>query len=152
MIVHAGCVARQVRGGWAGVLFTGASGAGKSDLMLRLIERGWSMVGDDRVHLWESGGRLFAKAPEPLAGLIEARGIDVFPLPRRDVAPVRLVVACVDPEFPLQRIPKRGVETLMGVQVEGVGLRALEASAPAKVELALSRQARGFDSSHLKLI
>ena len=152
MIVHAGCVARQMRGRWAGVLVTGASGAGKSDLILRLVERGWSLIGDDRVHLWASGGRLYAKAPETLAGLLEARGLDVFPLPGRDGAPVRLVVACVDPEFPLQRIPKRGVETLLGVQVEGIGLRALEASAPAKVDLALARQARGFDSSHLKLI
>ena len=152
MIVHAGCVARQVRGGWAGVLVTGASGSGKSDLMLRLIERGWSMVGDDRVHLWQSAGQLFAKAPDSLVGLIEARGIDVFPLPRREVAPVRLVVACVDAEFPLQRIPKRGVETLMGVPVEGIGVRALEASAPAKVQLALSRRAHGFDSSDAKLI
>ena len=152
MIVHAGCVARQLRGDWGGVLVTGASGAGKSDLILRLMERGWSLVGDDRVHLWESGGSLYAKAPDTLAGLIEARGIDVFPRRRREVAPVRLVVACVDPEFPLQRIPKRGVETLVGVPVEGIGLRALEASAPAKVELALSRQARGFDSARAKLI
>jgi serine kinase of HPr protein (carbohydrate metabolism regulator) len=152
MIVHAGCVARQIGTAWSGVLVTGASGAGKSDLILRLIERGWSLVGDDRVHLWESGRRLYARAPETLAGLLEARGLDVFPLPKRDFAPVRLVVACVDSEFPLQRIPKRGVETLAGVKVEGIGLRALEASAPAKVELALSRQSRGFDSAHLKLI
>ena len=152
MIVHAGCVARQVRGIWAGVLVTGASGSGKSDLILRLMERGWSMVGDDRVHLWDSGGSLFAKAPDTLAGLIEARGIDVFPRRRREIAPVRLVVACVDPEFPLQRIPKRGVESLAGVPVEGIGLRALEASAPAKVELALSRQAGAFDSARTRLI
>jgi serine kinase of HPr protein (carbohydrate metabolism regulator) len=152
MIVHAGCVARQVRGRWAGVLITGASGAGKSDLMLRLVGRGWSMIGDDRVHLWASSGRLYAKAPDTLSGLIEARGIDVFPLPRRELAAVRLVAACVDPEFPMQRIPRRGVESLAGVEVEGIALRALEASAPAKVELALSRQARGFDSSPLNLI
>lgn len=152
MIVHAGCVARQVRGTWAGVLVTGASGSGKSDLILRLMERGWSMVGDDRVHLWPSGGRLYARAPDTLAGLIEARGIDVFPKRRREIAPVALVVACVDPEFPLQRIPKRGVETLLDVQVEGIGLRALEASAPAKVELALCRKGGAFDSAPLRPI
>ena len=152
MIVHAGCVARQLRGGWAGVMVTGASGAGKSDLILRLIERGWSLVGDDRLYVWASGGRLFARAPETLAGLLEARGLDVFPLPRRETAPVRLVVACVDSEFPLDRIPKRGTERLAGVAVEGIAVRALEASAPAKVELALARQARGFDSSDVKLI
>jgi serine kinase of HPr protein (carbohydrate metabolism regulator) len=152
MIVHAGCVARQVRGTWAAVLVTGASGSGKSDLILRLMERGWSLIGDDRVHLWESAGRLYAKAPDTLAGLIEARGIDVFPRRRRELAPVRLVVACVDPEFPLQRIPKRGVESLAGVAVEGIGLRALEASAPAKVELALCRRAGPFDSGPSKLI
>ena len=153
MIVHAGCVARQVRGVWAGVLVTGGSGTGKSVLILRLMERGWSMIGDDRVHLWASAGRLYAKAPDTLAGLIEARGIDVFPQRRRELAPVRLVVACVDPEFPLQRIPKRGVETLMDVKVEGIGLRALEASARAKVELAVSRKGAGaFDSAPLRPI
>src|SRR3546814_7439788 len=50
--VHANCVALDGRA----VLLMGASGSGKSDLALRLIDRGWSLVSDDYVTL-ECRGR-----------------------------------------------------------------------------------------------
>ena len=139
MIVHAGCVARQHRGEWAGVLITGRSGHGKSDLTLRLMQRGWRLVGDDRVTLWASGDRLYARGPEPLAGLVEARGLGVCAVARRELAVVRLVVACADPASAIERMADRDYETLQGIPVERVTLHALEASAPAKVQLALAR-------------
>ena len=46
--IHASCVA--VRG--EGVLILGASGQGKSDLALRLIDRGATLVADDRCDIW----------------------------------------------------------------------------------------------------
>ena len=146
-IIHAGCVARRQNGSWSAVLLTGRAGVGKSDLMLRLVERGWSLVADDRVRLWTADGALYGRAPETLAGLIEVRGIDVARLHRREMARIGLLVACLPPETALERIPEPRTETLSGVAVPRYALHALEASAPAKVELALAQAGRRFDSS-----
>ena len=144
MILHAGCVTRPRGGDSTGVLIMGPSGSGKSDLMLRLVSRGWRLVADDRAHVWASGGRLYARAPDPVAGLIEVRGLDVARLARREVTPVRLLVVCIAPEEPLDRIPERRSERFDGLEVERLEVRALEASAPLKVELALARQGKQF--------
>ena len=144
MILHAGCVTRPRGGSAAGVLIMGPSGAGKSDLMLRLMAQGWRLVADDRAHVWRSEDRLYARAPDPVAGLIEVRGLDVARLARREVAPIRLLVVCLEPAEPLDRIPERRTEVLEGVEVERLEVRALEASAPLKIELALARQKPWF--------
>ncbi len=69
MQIHASCVARDGRG----VLLLGPPGAGKSDLALRLIDRGFVLVADDRVEIADG----FAAAPAGLAGLLEVRGLGI---------------------------------------------------------------------------
>ena len=142
MILHAGCVARRTGGGWAGVLITGASGSGKSDLALRLVAGGWRLVADDRAVLWSSSGGLFAAAPEPLSGLIEARGVGILTLPPLAFAPVRLAVRCLSPGEAGERLPDPAERELAGVLLPAVSVNALEASAAVKLELALARQGR----------
>ena len=144
MIEHAGCVARLQAQRWRGALLVGPSGVGKTDLTLRLLERGWALVGDDRLHLWASGGRLYARAPETLAGLIEARGLEVASVRRRPFAAVDLLVDCVAPGADLERIPDPRTKTVEGVALPAISLRPLEASAPAKLDLALARAASRF--------
>ena len=135
MIRHAGLVARRAQGRWRGVLIEGPSGAGKSDLALRALEQGFRLVADDRVLLWVSGGRLFGRAPDALAGLLEVRGVDVVEVPALAYAEVALVVRCGDPE----RIPEPQAADLLGVRLPAVTLPALEASAAAKLSRALAR-------------
>ena len=53
-LIHATTVARH----GAAVLLRGACGAGKSDLALRLIDRGWSLVSDDQSELSTQGDDL----------------------------------------------------------------------------------------------
>ena len=86
MILHAGLVARFDARRWRGVLIEGASGAGKSDLSLRLLERGWSLVADDRCLVWTCNGRVYGRAADALKGLIEARGLGVEPVSVRAFA------------------------------------------------------------------
>src|ERR1700730_6363889 len=83
MQMHASCAARN----GLGVLLIGVAGAGKSDLLLRLLDLGFQLVADDRVEV--DAGQ--AWPPPPLAGLLEVRGLGIVRLPF--VAPVRLALA-----------------------------------------------------------
>lgn len=85
--VHATCVALEGRG----VLIVGGSGAGKSDLALRLIDSGAMLVADDRTVLSVSGNRLMASAPEALRGRLEVRGMGIVTLDY--LASIRLMLA-----------------------------------------------------------
>jgi serine kinase of HPr protein (carbohydrate metabolism regulator) len=137
VIHHAGFLARRLRGDWRGALIEGPSGSGKSDLALRALDAGWSLVADDRTLLWTSGGRLFGRAPDALAGLIEARGIGVVPTAQRAFAEVRLIVRCVEADA-VERLPRDEVERVLGVDVPLLRLAAREPSAPAKLSRALT--------------
>lgn len=140
MIVHAGCLARRLNGGWRGVLITGPSGAGKSDLALRLMERGWALVADDRVRLWTSGRVLWGRAPDTLHGRLEARGVGVGRETATLLARLVLNAHCEATE---ERLPEPSTEPWLGVLLPRVRLAPLEASAPAKIERALSQAMAG---------
>jgi serine kinase of HPr protein (carbohydrate metabolism regulator) len=135
---HAGLIALYDAGGWKGVLIEGASGAGKSDLALRCLGRGFRLVADDRTRLWVSEGRLFGAAPAPIAGLIEARGLGVIPVEALSFAEVRLVVRCLEPADPLERMPESDSRTLLGVAVPRIAVRSFEPSTSEKVIRRLS--------------
>lgn len=129
--IHASCVAI----GGAAVLIEGRSGAGKSDLALRLIDRGAVLVSDDYTMLMRKGGKLLARAPANLAGKIEVRGIGIIEMPHVEDIPVALIVAIV--ESP-PRMPGAGRKrAIAGVEIREIALPALEPGSPVKVELAL---------------
>ncbi|SFR98748.1 HPr kinase/phosphorylase [Sphingomonas jatrophae] len=130
--IHASCVA--LAGG--AVLLAGRSGAGKSDLALRLIDRGAQLVSDDYTLLRRVGGRLVGSAPATIAGRIEVRGLGIVDMPHLAEAEVRLIVLL---DEPVVRMPERAVRQFAGVDLPAVALAPLEASAPIKVELALAR-------------
>ncbi|MGE4323907.1 MAG: HPr kinase/phosphorylase [Sphingobium sp.] len=130
-MLHATCVAID---GHA-VLLSGASGMGKSDLALRLIDRGAVLVSDDYTLLAPTDGRLVATAPATIAGKMEVRGIGIVAMPHVEDVPVALLVELADR---IDRMPDDGaVHALAGVDVPAIRLIAHEASAPIKVELAL---------------
>lgn len=73
-LLHAGCVALEGRG----LLILGPSGVGKSALALELMAFGARLIADDQVLLAAEQGRLIARAPDPISGLIEARGVGLL--------------------------------------------------------------------------
>ncbi len=148
MIRHAGLIARRCRGRWLGALIQGASGQGKSDLMLRTLDAGWSMVADDRVLVWASGGRLFGRAPDALAGLMEIRGLGVMPFPALRFCEIGLSAACL-PAARIERMPEPETLTIVGVALRHIRVAALEASAPAKLAYALTRVGLPAQASYL---
>jgi serine kinase of HPr protein (carbohydrate metabolism regulator) len=129
-LIHASCVAI---GGQA-VLLAGRSGAGKSDLALRLIDRGAVLVSDDYSEVRRRDGRLHASPPARLAGKIEVRGVGIVEMPHVAEAEVALIV---DLEAPVVRMPEPAARRIAGIDVPLASLAALEASAPIKVELLL---------------
>jgi hypothetical protein len=141
MILHAGLIARRGRGQWRGVLIEGASGSGKSDLALKALERGWRLVADDRTLIWSEDGRLWGRAPETLAGLIEARGLGIVTADQLPFAEIVLVVRCA-PDTELERTPEPARWSALGVGLPLVALAPLEQSATAKLDRALG----GLDS------
>jgi serine kinase of HPr protein (carbohydrate metabolism regulator) len=138
VIHHAGLLALRVAGDWRGALIEGPSGSGKSDLALRALEAGWSLVADDRTLLWTCDGALFGRAPEPLVGLMEVRALGVLATSCRPFAEVRLIVRCVD-SGEVERMPDTAARFLLGVELPVVSLAAREASATAKLGRALTR-------------
>ncbi len=121
--VHGTCVARS----GAGVLLLGPAGAGKSDLALRLMPRGFDLVADDQV-LIEDGR---ACSPPSLAGMLEIRGLGIVRLPF--VTAVRLALA-VELGLP-DRMPCARQHRELGLPL--VRVRPDASSAPERVSIAL---------------
>jgi len=136
-LVHATCVAID----GAGVLLRGPSGSGKSDLALRLVDGGAALVADDQVSLGLEDGRLIARAPPTLAGLLEVRGIGIVPFAALESVSVALVVDLA-PADAVQRAPEADYCEIAGLTVPRLTLNAFEPSAPAKVRVGLRAAGR----------
>jgi serine kinase of HPr protein (carbohydrate metabolism regulator) len=144
VIHHAGLIAARLGGFWRGLLIEGPAGAGKSDLALRALDAGFSLVADDRVLLWACEGRLFGRAPDTLAGRLEVRGLDVVRLGALPFAEVALIVRCGAPE----RMPEPATTSVLGISLPLIEIDPQAASAPAKLSRALSH----FDAAHKRRI
>ncbi len=127
--------ATSVAIGGRGILIAGKAGRGKSDLALRLIDRGAQLVSDDYTRVAAHDGRLWASAPDTIAGRVEVRGIGIVELDHASApVPVSLLV---DLDAMPERLPAARASIIQGLALPVVELAALEASAPIKVEMAL---------------
>lgn len=130
-LLHATAVA--ING--AGVLITGPSGSGKSDLALRLIDRGAVLISDDGVLLDTAEPLLLLRTAPNIAGMIEMRGIGIVKMPFTDSVP--LVLAVRLDEHSERMPPKSQTMDIAGAAIRFIALSAFEASAPLKIEQAL---------------
>ncbi len=148
--VHATCVV--FRG--AGIAIRGRPGAGKSDLALRLIaagggldgaSRGHAMlIGDDCCIVTRRGNQIYAAPPRELAGRIEVRGLGIVHLAHVSEARIDLVVDLVA-RNDIERLPDAGANQtdLAGVRLPRLFLCAFDASAIARITLALGARVTG---------
>jgi HPr kinase/phosphorylase len=121
--IHASAVLAGARA----VLIRGPAGSGKSRLALSLIQSASNgqlifarLVADDRVHVEAAHGRLIARPPAALAGLLEVRGLGIQHLPYEPMAVVSWVVdLCVPAPM---RIPD---DSTAHAVVAGVRIRRL---------------------------
>lgn len=118
-----------------GVIMIGASGSGKSDLALRLIDRGAILVSDDVVRVIADSALPSLRAAPNIEGLLEVRGVGVVHFPYLENVTLRLVAALTDHT---DRMPTEGAETaIAGFTVPLTKIRPFETSAPLKLEFAL---------------
>ena len=122
--LHGSCVARNDDA----ILLVGTPGSGKSDLALRLLARGFTLVADDQVDIADG----MAFCPPALAGLLEARGLGILRLPYYARARLALIVDLTTRPDRLP-VPRRDPDLDLPV----IGLSAESVSAVDKVVAAL---------------
>jgi HPr kinase/phosphorylase len=117
------------------VLMMGKSGSGKSDLALRLIDRGAKLVGDDAVTFHSRDEALLVQASGAIENRIEVRGVGIFDMEATAECPLRLLIELgADGE----RLPASWpLRDLNGWSLPVLRMDGFTASAPIKVELAL---------------
>ena len=115
-----------------GVLITGESGVGKSELGLELISRGHGLVADDVVEVSRMGAALEGRCPALLKDFIEVRGLGVLNIRTifgetavRRKMKLRLVTHLARPapgtRDPTERLPLSELtEEILGVTVRKV--------------------------------
>src|SRR5215204_7027505 len=96
--IHASTVASDGRA----VLISGPSGSGKSDLALRLLDRGFTLVSDDQTIVRKDGDRVLASAPPTIHGKLEIRGVGIVDMESVSDVPLALVVELTSE---IQRLP-----------------------------------------------
>jgi hypothetical protein len=129
------------------VLLLGESGAGKSDVALRLIGMGARLLSDDSTALFAEEGRLFAEGISSLHGQMEIRGVGIVALNAAGMAPVVLAVM-LNAHDQIPRLPESlryalpgPLEALKGPPL--LHLSPFEAATPAKIAAAAAALSRG---------
>ncbi|WP_373502892.1 HPr kinase/phosphorylase [Aestuariivirga sp.] len=143
-LIHGSCIAIDGKG----VLLLGAPGAGKSDLVLRLLDHSGSgisgqlrharMVADDQVAVRRIGDSLSASAPAALAGKLEIRGLGTVNVAALAEAPMALAVR-LTPAIEIERMPEldRARMDILGISIPLILIDPEKASAPARIRAAL---------------
>ena len=147
-----------------GVMITGDSAVGKSELALELISRGSGLIADDVIELYNIAPEtLEGRCPSLLRDFLEVRGLGVLNIrtifgeaalrPRKNL---KLIVhlekpAGAEPQY-VERLPlKPGVEEIMGVKLRKVTIPvAAGRNLAVLVEAAVRNyvlQLRGIDST-----
>jgi len=146
-----------------GVLITGDSGVGKSELGLELISRGHGLVADDVVEISNISGQLEGRCPGLLKDFLEVRGLGVLNIRTifgetavRPKMALRLVVHLEKPSptsvAQIERLPLHELsEDIIGVTVRKVVIPvAAGRNLAVLIEAAVRNyilQLRGYDST-----
>jgi HPr kinase/phosphorylase len=136
------------------VMIRGASGMGKSDLALQLLESTGNgltgqpintvLVADDQTILSRRGEIIYASCPDTIAGLLEVRGHDVLQVEAVQNLPLVLVlVVDLRPSAQIERLPQPEdmLTQILGLAIPNIMIDPAKASAASRLRVAWARLA-----------
>jgi serine kinase of HPr protein (carbohydrate metabolism regulator) len=125
--IHASAVLIGARA----MLIRGPAASGKSRLALALLNAGAAgllplarLVTDDRAHVEAVNGRLLVRAPDPLKGLVEIRGVGIRRLPFEPLAAVGWVVDLAASDADRLPQPEAEIAVIAGVSLARLAVAA----------------------------
>ena len=119
-----------------GVAIFGDSGSGKSDLALRLIDSGATLISDDITVFSKSENNIHLFSVENTRGLLEVRELGIITVPYIEGVRLKLVVKLTDKE--IERIPKKIQTNLLGLKFPKLEINGKNSSSVAKVKVKLN--------------
>ena len=130
--IHATSVVIEV----SGVLIVGNSGLGKSDLALRLIDSGATLISDDITICKKVDDSIFLFSPLQTRGLLEVREVGIMTVPYVDNIKLLLIVELVDHE--IERLPSKKIGKFMNLNISKIKIYGKNSSSVAKIKLKLN--------------
>ena len=120
-----------------GVLILGDSGSGKSDLALRLIDSGATLISDDISICRKNSNNIYLYCPPEIKGLLEVREIGIITVPFVERIKLRLVVN-LNNNNNNERFPKDTSFRIMGIKIPTINIEGKNSSAVAKIKVKLN--------------
>ena len=119
-----------------GVAIFGNSGSGKSDLALRLIDSGATLISDDITVFSKSENNIHLFGVENTKGLLEVRELGIITVPYIEAIRLKLVIKLTDKE--IERIPKKNQTNLLGLKFPKLEINGKNSSSVVKVKVKLN--------------
>ena len=119
-----------------GVLILGDSGSGKSDLALRLIDNGATLISDDISICRKNSNDIYLYCPPEIKGLLEVREIGIITVPFVERIRLRLVVNLKSNNN--ERFPKESSFRILGIKIPIINIEGKNSSAVAKIKVKLN--------------
>lgn len=130
--IHASCVVYNGKG----ILISGKSGSGKSDLCLRMImQKKAKLVADDRVDLYVEDKKIMAKCPQAIEGLLEVRCLGIKSFPFVSNIKIDFMIELSDNLDSLERMPELEFFEYEKIKIPKYKLYPFENSTLDKIEL-----------------
>jgi serine kinase of HPr protein (carbohydrate metabolism regulator) len=119
-----------------GVAIFGDPGSGKSDLALRLIDSGATLISDDVTVFSKLEKKINLFGIENTKGLLEVREVGIITVPYVEGIKLKLVVRLTDKV--IERIPKKNQINLLGLKFPKLEINGKNSSSVAKIKVKLN--------------
>ena len=119
-----------------GILIIGDSGSGKSDLALRLIDSGATLISDDITICEKKKNLIYLSAPLETRGLLEVREVGIITVPFVEGIILRMIVKLE--AGGLERIPQKNNYKIFGQKIPMLTINGKNSSSVVKVKVKLN--------------